>query len=50
MAGPWFTVREDGEWQQLGTAWLSNEDGTQNHTARVEYRVTFTNPEETHAI
>lgn len=45
MAGPWFTVLEDGSsWSPLGDVWWS--DGATDGVGRLEARVTLEGPDE----
>ena len=48
MAGPWFTVQENGSgWHQLDRIWLSNGDS--DIPARVEIRLMLDEPTQQHA-
>jgi hypothetical protein len=45
VAGPWFTVRENGaDFQPLGEVWMSN--GSKDEVGRVEYKVRLGPPTE----
>lgn len=42
MAGPWFTVQKNGDWQRLDTIWMS--DGKASRRAHVELCVELEGP------